>query len=74
MNNQNQGDSPMSRFDLCILFDQYLVIQSFKQWMLTIISEASIGLYQIQCHLKDSIMHFRKFKEDEEKQVKIPYF
>ncbi|CAD8125966.1 unnamed protein product [Paramecium sonneborni] len=62
MNNSSQGDSPMSRFDL--------FIQSFKQWMLTIINEASIGLYQIQSHLKDLVMHFRRFKEDEEKQIK----
>ncbi|CAD8169580.1 unnamed protein product [Paramecium octaurelia] len=62
MNNSTQGDTPMSRFDY--------FIQSFKQWMLTIINEASIGLYQIQCHLKDSILHFRRVKEDEEKLAK----
>ncbi|CAD8127766.1 unnamed protein product [Paramecium sonneborni] len=62
MNNSNQGETAMSRFDL--------FIQAFKQWMLTIINEASIGLYQIQCHLKDSILYFRKVKEEEEKLIK----
>ncbi|KAM3142197.1 hypothetical protein pb186bvf_005606 [Paramecium bursaria] len=52
----NQALNIKQKFDI--------FVQSIKQWIMALVNEASIGLYQIQCHLKEVIILLRNQKQE----------